>query len=118
MTTNTIPIFRIFDETKAREFYLDYLGFEVSFEHRFEKNTPLYMGITRNNCEIHLSEHYGDATPGSSIRISENKLTQYHKVLTEKEYKYYRPSILEQPWGKLDMSILDPFGNKLIFYSE
>jgi hypothetical protein len=26
-----IPILRIFDETKAREFYLGYLGFEVDF---------------------------------------------------------------------------------------
>jgi hypothetical protein len=30
-----IPILRIFDETKAREFYLDFLGFSVEFEHRF-----------------------------------------------------------------------------------
>ena len=57
MNNNSIPIFRIFDEAKAREFYLDYLGFEVTFEHRYEENTPLYIGITRQGCEIHLSEH-------------------------------------------------------------
>lgn len=32
----TIPILRMFDEAKAREFYLDFLGFSVEFEHRFE----------------------------------------------------------------------------------
>jgi len=116
MDNNSIPIFRIFDEEKAQEFYLDYLGFEVSFEHRYEENTPLYMGITRNDCEIHLSEHVGDATPGSTVRIFEKKLTEFHESLTKKGYKYYKPSIQEQPWGS-DMSVLDPFGNKLIFYT-
>jgi len=35
------PILRIFDETKAREFYVDFLGFKVDWEHRFELETPL-----------------------------------------------------------------------------
>ena len=116
MNNNSIPIFRIFDEAKAQEFYLDYLGFEVSFEHRYEENTPLYMGITRNDCEFHLSEHVGDATPGSTVRTFEKKLTQFHESLTKKRYKCYSPSIQEQPWGS-DMSVLDLFGNKLIFYT-
>lgn len=30
-----IPILRIFDQAKAREFYLGFLGFEPEFEHRF-----------------------------------------------------------------------------------
>ena len=29
------PILRIFDIAKAREFYLDFLGFAVDWEHRF-----------------------------------------------------------------------------------
>ena len=32
----TIPILRIFDPGKAKEFYVDYLGFAVDWEHRFE----------------------------------------------------------------------------------
>jgi catechol 2,3-dioxygenase-like lactoylglutathione lyase family enzyme len=32
----TTPILRIFDEAKAREFYVDFLGFKVDWEHRFE----------------------------------------------------------------------------------
>jgi hypothetical protein len=31
-----IPILRIFSEEKAREFYLEYLGFTLDWEHRFE----------------------------------------------------------------------------------
>ena len=49
MTTRfnrTIPVLRMFDVAKAREFYLDFLGFLVVFEHRFEPDFPLYMRIS------------------------------------------------------------------------
>ncbi len=61
---SAIPILRMFDERKAREFYLDFLGFSVEFEHRFEADLPLYLGISRNGLHLHLSEHHGDACPG------------------------------------------------------
>jgi len=41
----TIPILRSFDEAKAREFYLGFLGFKVDWEHRFEPGLPLYMQV-------------------------------------------------------------------------
>lgn len=40
------PILRIFDEAKAREFYVDFLGFKVDWEHRFGENFPLYMQVS------------------------------------------------------------------------
>ena len=50
---------------KAKEFYMDWPDLKIEFEHKFEENTPYYIGIKRDNIEIHLSEHHGDATPGS-----------------------------------------------------
>ena len=38
-----IPILRMFDEAKAREFYLDFLGFSIEFEHRYEADLPLSL---------------------------------------------------------------------------
>lgn len=109
-----IPILRIFDESKMREFYLGFLGFNLDWEHRFEPEMPLYAQVSRGDCLIHLSEHVGDATPGSAIRIAASDLDAYHADLTAKQYKYYRPGIQQQPWGR-DMTVQDPFGNKLIF---
>ena len=42
----TVPILRIFDVAKAKEFYLDYLGFRADWEHRFEPGLPLYMQVS------------------------------------------------------------------------
>jgi uncharacterized glyoxalase superfamily protein PhnB len=109
-----IPILRIFDETRAREFYIDFLGFQVDWEHRFEPGTPLYMQISRDDCVVHLSEHHGDATPGAALRIEATALDTYCDALNAKRYKYSRPGIQSMPWGR-DMSIKDPFGNKLTF---
>ena len=50
-----VPILRMFDVEKARAFYIGWLGFTVDFEHRFEPTFPLYMGISRGGCRLHLS---------------------------------------------------------------
>ena len=54
----TTPILRIFDEAKAREFYVDFLGFQVDWEHRFEPGLPLYIcsspnGMALTRCATH-----------------------------------------------------------------
>jgi len=43
-----IPVLRIFDEAKANEFYLDFLGFKLDWEHRLEAGLPRYMQISKN----------------------------------------------------------------------
>ena len=113
-----IPILRSFDEVKAKEFYVDFLGFSIDWEHRFEENTPLYMQLSKGACIIHLSEHHGDSSPGASLRILTENLDAYQKVLLAKKYKNARPGIQDMPWGTRDMAISDPFGNKLIFNEE
>lgn len=111
----TTPILRIFDEHLARQFYIDYLGFVIDWEHRFEEGLPLYMQVSRDNCVLHLSEHHGDCSPGAAMRIETNDIEGYHLELSKKVYKNARPSIEQTPWDSKDMSIKDPFGNRLTF---
>lgn len=111
-----IPIFRIFDEAKAKEFYVGFLGFAIDWEHRFEPHLPLYMQVSKGECVLHLSEHYGDCTPGSAIRIQVADIDIFHATLPT-DYKYARPGIDEPSWGGREMSVTDPFGNRLTFTS-
>jgi catechol 2,3-dioxygenase-like lactoylglutathione lyase family enzyme len=111
-----VPVLRMFDEAKAREFYCDFLGFTVDWEHRFEPDTPLYMQIRNGSCVIQLSEHFGDASPGASMRIPMPELDEFVAELNAKRYRNARPGIMEQPWAR-DCVISDPFGNKLIFWA-
>ncbi|MBE7385534.1 MAG: VOC family protein [Leptolyngbya sp. SIO1E4] len=111
----TTPILRIFDEAKAKEFYIDFLGFSVDWEHRFEAGLPLYMQVSKDGCVLHLSEHHGDCCPGAAMRIETNELEAFQADLVAKCYKNARPGIEETPWGSRDMSVTDPFGNRLTF---
>ncbi len=109
------PILRIFDETKAREFYVGFLGFQVDWEHRFEPGLPLYVQVSRGGCVLHLSEHHGDCCPGAAMRIEVDDIDALHAELANKDYAYARPGIDAMPWGTRDMSVKDPFGNRLTF---
>jgi uncharacterized glyoxalase superfamily protein PhnB len=62
-----------------------------------------------------LSEHHGDCCPGSAMRIEVAEIEKYQKELVGKKYKNSRPELEDTPWGSRDMSIKDPFGNKLVF---
>lgn len=112
------PILRIFDEHKAKEFYLQYLDFRLDWEHRFEDNLPLYMQISRDQCIIHLSEHHGDCCPGSAIRVQTQNIEELHAQLHTKAYKYMRPGLETMPWGTLELSVTDPFGNRIHLYQD
>ncbi|MDP2033313.1 MAG: glyoxalase superfamily protein [Polaromonas sp.] len=111
------PILRIFDERKTREFYLDFLGFKLDWEHRFEPGLPLYLQVSRDGCVLHLSEHHGDGSPGAALRIETDELGAFHRELLAKSYRHARPGLQQMPWGSTDMSIHDPFGNRLTFTS-
>jgi len=112
------PVLRSFDEARARAFYCDFLGFELVFSHRFEPGLPLYMGVKLGACELHLSEHYGDATPGSAIRIAVDDVTAYVAQLRAKNFGNARPGAPKKTdWGSLETTITDPAGNRLMFYT-
>jgi uncharacterized glyoxalase superfamily protein PhnB len=112
-----VPIFRVFDETKAKDFYLGFLGFTLDWEHRFEPDTPLYAQISRESVVLHLSEHHGDAAPGSAARIEVNDIDAYHAEIMAKGYRYMRPGIENTPWRTREIKVLDPFFNRLMFFS-
>ena len=110
-----IPILRIFSVDKAKEFYLGFLGFKLDWEHRFDDNFPLYAQVSRGSIVLHLSEHHGDACPGSAIMITMQGIEEYHRELAATDYRYCKPGIEHEPWGARVMKVLDPFGNRLLF---
>jgi catechol 2,3-dioxygenase-like lactoylglutathione lyase family enzyme len=113
------PILRSFDERRAKRFYVDFLGFEVEFEHRFETDSPLYMGLRKGDCRVHLSEHYGDGSPGAHLRIRVDDVHAYVASLREQNFENARPgepTLMD--WGTWELTVHDPAGNRLTFYTE
>lgn len=117
-----IPIFRIFNYDKMIEFYIDWLGFKIDWVHEFEPDiTPKFVQVSMRDIILYLSEHHGDASPGSHIHINNFKdLAIYHKELNDKKYKYNRPGLEVPAWNEkgITMTVHDPFGNRITFNEE
>ena len=109
-----VPIVRIFDVSKAHEFYLGFLGFSVDWEHRYGGDFPLYTQVSRGGLRLHLSEHAGDATPGGNMCVYMTGIRAFHAELIGKKYRYMRPG-LEYEGSRLEVTVIDPFGNRIRF---
>ncbi len=110
----TVPILRVFPGGEARRFYVDFLGFAVDWEHRFEPGLPLYQQVSLGRCVLHLSEHHGDATPGSAVRIVVDDVAALQRRLHDSDVYPLRIGLERQEWGD-DLDVPDPFGNRLTF---
>jgi len=111
----TVPIFRIFSLEKAREFYLDFLGFKAEWEHRFEPDAPVFMQVSRGGLAVNLSEHHGDGTPGSIVYVYMTGVKALHRELNDKKYRHNRPGLQQQEWGMTELTVIDPFNNRITF---
>ena len=110
-----IPILRMFSIDKAKEFYVDFLGLKVDWEHRFDEKAPLYMQVSRGTLVLHLTEHYGDCCPGATVFVEMTGLEEFHGEISSKDYPYMKPDVQTTPWNAKLMAVIDPFGNRLRF---
>jgi catechol 2,3-dioxygenase-like lactoylglutathione lyase family enzyme len=108
----TIPILRIFDPAKARDFYVDFLGFAVDWEHHFDENSPVYMQISRGDLLLHLTGHHGDCCPGSTVFVRMTGIDEFHREITSKGYGLMRPGIETTFHGSRCVEVIDPFANR------
>ncbi len=112
------PVFRIYDYDRAIEFYINWLGFKIDWEHSFGDNSPKYLQISLGNISLHLSEHHGDCSPGARAHIENfTGLKEYHSRLISADYKYNKPGIGKAFWDSnvTAMEVIDPFRNILSF---
>lgn len=76
------------------------------------------MQLSRGGLVLHLSEHHGDACPGSTVFVRLTGLDEYHREITAKGYRYMRPGIEVARWNAKVMKVIDPFGNRLRFNED
>ena len=110
----TIPILRMFPGEEACRFYVNSHGFTVDWEHQFDEGMPLYQQVSREGCVLHLSEHHGDATLGSAVRVQITGVRQLQHQLQESTV--YPLQIGLDSWDG-DLTIPDPFGNRITFHT-
>lgn len=115
---SSIPVLRMLDEAKAKAFYLDYLGYEVEWEHRFSEDSPLYLQIKHGPSVLHLNGHATEETPAAEVRIPVADVEGYCRWLRDKTKGDELPEVVDPRYtGKnTDMNLYDPSGNFLTFW--
>lgn len=102
MAEQLIPILRVDDGLATAQWYAR-LGFDVVGEHRFAPDLPLYLFLERNGIALHLSEHAGDARPGTLVYFW---VDDVDGIAAE-----FGVDVHEQPWGR-EIQLTDPDGNR------
>jgi catechol 2,3-dioxygenase-like lactoylglutathione lyase family enzyme len=105
MRSHLAPVLRVVDASAAAEWYARHLGFTTEFEHRFEPGLPLYVGLVRDDARIHLSEHTGDARPGTLVYLWVPDVDSVAAACGVSV-------IDDNPWGR-DFEVTDADGNRI-----
>lgn len=99
-----IPVLRVTDAEVALRWY-EALGYVKEWEHQFESGLPWFLSIVRpTGARLYLSEHAGDATPGTLV----------HLVVEDLDVVVAASGapLQTQPWGR-ELHLTDPDGNRL-----
>jgi hypothetical protein len=98
-----VPIFRVADGEAAASWY-QRLGFTVEGVHRFAPDLPRYLFLRRGDLWLHLSEHLGDARPGTLVYLYVDDVDSIADS--------FGVTVTEQPWAR-EIEVTDPDGNRL-----
>ena len=109
-----IPTFGISSYRAAIDFYVNFLNFQIDWEHRFGPTEPVYMQISRNGLLLHLSENKR-FSQNTIAFIETRNLLEFHRELVAKSMTRNVPDLAQTKWQTLQLEIADPFGNVLRF---
>ena len=132
MPDELVPILHVKDGQETARWYAR-LGFEIEGEHRFAPGMPLYLFLRRGSIALHLSEHTGDARPGTllyfyvhdvrrgsiALHLSEHTgdarpgtLLYFYVHDVDSIAREFDGEVEDQPWAR-EVNLTDPDGNRL-----
>jgi catechol 2,3-dioxygenase-like lactoylglutathione lyase family enzyme len=111
-----IPVLHVSNSAAAEEFYCKGLGFRLDFTNRpFGSPDPCYMGLVRDNAEMHVSSFSGDGVVGSVVYLLVGDIDELHEELRRKGVAIDTGPI-DQEWGNRELYVKDADGNAIRFF--
>ena len=112
-----MPTLRITDYRRSKAFYVDGLGFQIEWEHRFKPNFPVFMQVSRDGLAFFLTEHTGDCPVGGLIHLYVPDVDAWFAELNGKGVPV-KEAPNESLQGLRSMTIVDPDGNKVMVHTR
>jgi catechol 2,3-dioxygenase-like lactoylglutathione lyase family enzyme len=107
-----MPTLRITDYARSKDFYVEGLGFQVDWEHRFEPGLPVFVQVSREGLAFFLTEHTGDCPVGGLVHLYIADVDDWYSEFQRKGVAVHEPPD-EYLQGLRSMTVVDPDGNKL-----
>jgi len=112
---SVVPVLRMYDVAATIRINVDYL--ECSLDHQDgDGDRPVYLGVSRDGMEFHLSSHHDDGTPGTAVLVVVRNLDALHAELHKRGYPYFNPGISPGPGNGRQMQDIAPASNRIRFY--
>ena len=105
-----VPVIPVDDLTRAKQFYVDGLGFEVSFEASEDGKSGL-LGVRRGSIAITLDSPMDGHGRNACVSLEVESADRYYEEWSRR-VSVKRPPKNEE-WGARTFSVTDPFGNTL-----
>ncbi|MGH9816292.1 MAG: glyoxalase superfamily protein [Candidatus Acidiferrales bacterium] len=103
---------RITNYARSKAFYVDGLGFQIDWEHRFAPHLPVFAQVSREGLSFFLTEHTGDCPAGALLHLYVPDVDAWYAELKSKGINVNEPPS-QTLQGLRDMTVLDPDENKL-----
>jgi catechol 2,3-dioxygenase-like lactoylglutathione lyase family enzyme len=107
-----MPTLRMTSYARSKKFYVDGLGFNIDWEHRFKPDFPVFMQVSRDGLAFFLTEHTGDCPVGGLVHLYVPDVDAWYAEFQAKGVPVKEPPS-QSLQGLRDMTIVDPDGNRL-----
>src|SRR5262245_53042889 len=116
MFKQAIPVLHVSSSKQAEEFYCGKLSFRQQFAYRpFEGHAdPCYMGLTRDDVELHVTSFSGDGVSGGVVFLLVDSVDAVHEELKRNNVKIDTGPV-NQSWGNREMYVRDADRNSIRF---
>lgn len=105
-----IPILPTEDLGTAKRFYVDGLGFQVTFEASEDGHSGL-LGIARGTIEMTLDSPMNGHGRNACVALQADDVDSYYREWSSKVEVLHLPK--DEYWGARTFDLLDPSGNTI-----
>ena len=106
-----VPVLPVDDLRRARDFYVDQLGFSVSWEST-KDGTSGIMGVERGGISITLDSPMSGHGRDACVSLIVESADAYYDEWSARGVSMKRPPVNEE-WGARTFGVTDPFGNTI-----
>ena len=113
-----IPVLQVNSLSAAKEFYVDFLGFQFDWGHDNPDAPHVYAQVSRGGVQLHLASTSEGGRPAALLFRDMTGLSALHRELTARKGSFAPTKISFTQWDSREFAVTDPCGTQLRFWEN